>query len=755
MPLLAYYAIHIILHLFGILQMLSPLIVVLLLCPGANAAQKETPFPDITFRAFNKFIEQNFSSKITLSTVLMLLFTITENTDLLNLHQRQQNPQVLGEKRVELSSWINSLTREVQKQTTKAKFQTLFHTSEPLHLIPDSQIISRLSAKINDFVEILGLNSYGSDRKLIRKLYPVSKTEIQPILIICPPSNTCSNKTCQGRAILQLSDPNELVVTTLLKGSEVFRGVVVLSGKCSECKTHYFPDHENYLEARGLRKRVYLNNAKYLKAGQNLHVDRICSNAVVNGTYSFHASTAAYAEFWTNTYGKQHSFKITRRQIWHIFIQESVRTIAKASNIILETRDNPSIADLTYDAFAILGERGGIRLSDKHACSECTQEYQTVATFLPTVNDSAAVLGVDENRPVPQLPNTFDTERGHSPDENDNMDVDVETQKRMVKMVVMDGIVMGPTHCAFDNCTRPLANARSRGDSFCRSHQSEFRNRCRVRDCQNRKVGDTMACHAHRNDWYQYTQSRTKSSLAGVRRMLSHPNENNEWNGQRLINEQPHDEEAPEPQRKNYFSPSRFYCVETICAPCGVVIAWTKFAKSESETKILKFLTATYPNEATRPDYVCIDKACQVLRTSVENGSWNSWSKTTRFIVDAYHYINHRVVDWLCRKYCNPAPLDGSAPNLVIEAETKEGKKYLKRAFNTQACEQLNSWIGGFDSILKRMTIDNFNWFLHVMLFYHTRNVLDKIKAKEEKKKKKNTNTNNNEENDDDGDDFV
>ena len=82
--------------------------------------------------------------------------------------------------------------------------------------------------------------------------------------------------------------------------------------------------------------------------------------------------------------------------------------------------------------------------------------------------------------------------------------------------------------------------------------------------------------------------------------MLSHPNENNKWNGERLINEQPHDEEAPEPQRKNYFSPSCFYCVETICAPCGVVIAWTKFAKSESETKILKFLTATYPNEATR-----------------------------------------------------------------------------------------------------------------------------------------------------------
>jgi hypothetical protein len=38
----------------------------------------------------------------------------------------------------------------------------------------------------------------------------------------------------------------------------------------------------------------------------------------------------------------------------------------------------------------------------------------------------------------------------------------------------------------------------------------------------------------------------------------------------------------------------------------------------------------------------------------------------------------------------------------------------------------LNAWIGGFDSILKRMVPGNFNWFLHTMLFYHTRYVLKK-----------------------------
>lgn len=45
---------------------------------------------------------------------------------------------------------------------------------------------------------------------------------------------------------------------------------------------------------------------------------------------------------------------------------------------------------------------------------------------------------------------------------------------------------------------------------------------------------------------------------------------------------------------------------------------------------------------------------------------------------------------------------------------------------NVQACEQLNAWLGGFESIIKRMTQGNFNWFLHTMLFYHTIRVLEK-----------------------------
>ena len=48
----------------------------------------------------------------------------------------------------------------------------------------------------------------------------------------------------------------------------------------------------------------------------------------------------------------------------------------------------------------------------------------------------------------------------------DAMDVDHSSQSSSsteeaspVKLVVMDGVVMGPTHCAFDDCIEELENA--------------------------------------------------------------------------------------------------------------------------------------------------------------------------------------------------------------------------------------------------------------------------------------------------------
>ncbi|KAF8982535.1 hypothetical protein BDQ17DRAFT_1394049 [Cyathus striatus] len=149
----------------------------------------------------------------------------------------------------------------------------------------------------------------------------------------------------------------------------------------------------------------------------------------------------------------------------------------------------------------------------------------------------------------------------------------------------------------------------------------------------------------------------------------------------------------------------RYYCVETICAPCGVVKAWAKFTKSEGPVQILDFLNKVYPTEESRPSYICIDKACVVLQAALLNGVWEIWSHTSRLI-------------------CNPAPLNGSAPNLVVVEYDINGRPHYKRAFNTQACEQLNAWLGGYQSILNRMTVANFNWTIHALLFIHTQKVI-------------------------------
>jgi hypothetical protein len=700
--------------LFGIL------VLFMLFCPGVHAVTTEGAFPDIPFKVFSAFITNTFGPKVSLSTVLMLLFTLNANTDLLNLHARSKNKRFQYEQVRSSSTWMNALSGSIQKNTTKKKLKSLFKPDEMPEDLLGEEATELTSIKLNAFANLLGLNPYGSDGKFKQKLYPISNQSIEPLLVICPTSYCCMDNGCEPRSLLMLTRTNQIPEVTLIKGTKIFKNVLVLSAYCPKCDTSYFVDHETYGPLNDKRK-TYLNDATYLKVGQNTYVDRIFSNAVVNGVYSFHASTAAYAEFWTNSYGKGHSVKVPRRQIWQTFIQESIRSVSQSLEITFETNNNPSIAELTNKAYDSLGENGGIRLSDGHACSECTQEYKATADYAPQNNDPAAVLGVDNEAPIPGLANgnvTIPIVPNQAPNDG------ATTEKSPVKMVVMDGIVMGPIHCAAINCTADVLNAR--GEAFCATHVTQFANKCRVVGCSNIKVQGTQACAQHRQDWVRHQQSRTKSTLSGVRRMLNHQDENLAWNENVEREVQPHDEEAPEAQPKHYFSPARFYCVETLCAPCGVVIAWTKFAKSESPTKILKFLKDTYPDKNTRPDYVCIDKACLVLKTSLSNGSWEEWKETTRLIVDAFHYCNHRVKDFLCRIYCNPAPLDGSAPNLVIEAEADDGTKYLKRAFNTQACEQLNGWLGGFDSILKRMTQTNFNWFLHVMLFYYTRNVLNK-----------------------------
>jgi hypothetical protein len=252
-------------------------------------------------------------------------------------------------------------------------------------------------------------------------------------------------------------------------------------------------------------------------------------------------------------------------------------------------------------------------------------------------------------------------------------------------MRVVDGIVTGPQHCARPNCSNALASYRS--ESYCEEHVAELGHLCRVVDCSTPVVEGTRACRLHQSLWRKWKDSNRRSNFLGVSRVIHRPGEHHPWQEAPNHLPNPHDEEDSDPiPGKHYFSPRKYYCVETLCAPCGVVIAWALFSKSESPTNIMKFLTSVYPTPDTRPSFICIDKACIVLKTVTNQPTFQNWLQTTRFIVDSYHYKNHKKTDTLCQKFCNPAPEDGSSPNLVKKERAANGKVVYKRAFNTQVC---------------------------------------------------------------------
>jgi hypothetical protein len=64
------------------------------------AGSTTTPFPDIPFHAFSQFILTTFNPDISLGTVLLVLFSLVENPDLLNLHAHQKHPKLQNEKKI-------------------------------------------------------------------------------------------------------------------------------------------------------------------------------------------------------------------------------------------------------------------------------------------------------------------------------------------------------------------------------------------------------------------------------------------------------------------------------------------------------------------------------------------------------------------------------------------------------------------------------------------------------------------------------
>jgi len=401
------------------------LVMILLLSPTVYASPESGTFPNLPFNVFNNFINKNFNENISLSTVFLIFFTLIKNSDLLNLHARQRIKVLPGEKNTQATGWMKCLSRALYERISEQGMEEmLFTSSELLQFTEEEKRITPLTIKLDELA--IALNLIPKAKKAPKtKLLPISQREIQPVLVICPRSVVCEDMTCSSQSPVQNTKLQDIPKVTLIKSTAIYKNVPVLTGRCPTCSTLYSADRERVVKnaARKEYTCVYLNSALYLKVGQSVWVDRIFSTAVLNGMYSFHGSSSAYGEFWNNSFGtidKDNEYQITRRQVWQSFVQESVRTIASSINpkINLELDANLCIRDVTEQAFNYLGQNGRIHSAAGHTCAECTHKYKQTADVIPS-----------DNEPQNTTSGLQEMDDNFAP----------------VTMVVVDGIVMGPT----------------------------------------------------------------------------------------------------------------------------------------------------------------------------------------------------------------------------------------------------------------------------------------------------------------------
>ena len=167
--------------------------------PVTAAMTSEQPFPNITFASFNEFVVKHFNSNVSLATVLLVLFTMTENPDLLNLHARQKHPHCVGEIKQVSSGWIRALARSLESQL-KTDIDQLFQETISVN---EDDVISPLTKKIDKLMDVLKLNPFSKSGKLKKRIYKVSYDKIAAVHIICPFSMECEDTQCDPRAMQQ------------------------------------------------------------------------------------------------------------------------------------------------------------------------------------------------------------------------------------------------------------------------------------------------------------------------------------------------------------------------------------------------------------------------------------------------------------------------------------------------------------------------------------------------------------------------
>ncbi|GAA5923839.1 uncharacterized protein JCM15063_003783 [Sporobolomyces koalae] len=667
-------------------------------------------------------------------------------------------------------------------RTFGSSFDTLARlvSTSPQHPSSDPSHSTLVAAK--------ALNLFAIPSEAHRLLTLPTEPTPAPLLILSTPHTLCYQ--C-GSAITLRTKPNGPVwlVTPAEPARPVLVATHVCSN--SSCRARHAPDHVE-ITHENRTVWIWENNAKYSKVGERVWVTRDFSKHFAALLLQQSVSPGGYASVWNSLHAsgkgdadqedregmdseeedfdeiaatsssETATFKLSSAHVWRSFVTLSSTQHATERRSRLLTIPRPSSETLVrFVNRNLLSPRPNVHvLEPHHDCTICTKPRSSRWRAGPATSE-------ERKHGVRWAGSSLaDLRAGNLRDDSTAMEGNVS-------FAVCDGISIGHLLCAYPGCANPPIKA-TRKARFCKSHV-RLHKRCGIFQCGRpiaiSTVGSstTEACcdPSHQSAWYAFVKKRESIVSRGWIRQRTLPRtpggSNIAFDGP-LDSEKRHETGPKTPAIQDQILHSwalrRSSKLQLLVAACGTPLAWTTFAEGESPRSVLQFLSSAHEqfnrdpaiSSATFPSYIAYDRACDVLRQAAEpptaspssqdpfetprkhrrrqdpTQSLPSFLKTSRLVVTGFHQQCHSTSDAVCQSFCNSAPLDGSAPDLVIPYVSKGSHlRVFERAFNTSAAEQLNSSLRGFTHLLQSMKADNFEFLLNCIL-------MDK-KAKIERRK--------------------
>ncbi|KAJ7768876.1 hypothetical protein B0H16DRAFT_1307716 [Mycena metata] len=283
---------------------------------------------------------------------------------------------------------------------------------------------------------------------------------------------------------------------------------------------------------------------------------------------------------------------------------------------------------------------------------------------------------------------------------------------------VTDGLTMGHFCCTVHDCQNRL---RSVKDSFCPEHQP-LKKQCCVTACTaTAEVGfRTCSITEHRDaELYHYQRGKAmfqlKDRLQRAKAAVDSDDdgeteyvcEGKSPNGNKVI--------------KAFFGRKSTHNEQLSIYSCGVGAGRASFFGSEAPNAVREFWMKLYPTKASLPGVLWHDNNCSIVKMLRNDPDeyHRDYFEDIALPVDVFHFkCKHKETDLDCGTNCNPYRWP--------ELRTEDGKW----RFNSSAAEQTNAWFGGFQSIVREMTVERYNFFLDEMIKRRNRTLVQDLRRR-------------------------